>query len=255
MRLDIEAFYSRGFFVRPDVFTPSELRAMRAAFERLEQTASRFTEPTMHDGASFVVHREGSRTVIDRIVWCGGAEPLLLEVGAAPRLLQIAAALLGSAEMSQLINQAHFKLPGDGVSFPWHQDSTHRRYGTPEWRDVNERGSYVQTVIALDDVTEENGPLEFLPGSCRHGHLNLPRDGELPAELDPTTAIAATMRAGSVLVFGPYTVHRSLPNRSAVPRRIFLNGYAYPGANARVYPGEGAGRTLRYEGRRTRLAG
>jgi hypothetical protein len=55
------------------------------------------------------------------------------------------------------------------------------------------------------------------------------------------------MRAGSVLVFGPFTVHRSLPNRSRTPRRIFINGYAYPGANARVYPGDGAGRTLTLE--------
>lgn len=255
----VDAFYEHGYFVQPDVFGRGELASMREAFDRLERIACQFSEPTMYRGAQFVVHRvphgEGTRARIDRIVWCGAAEPLLSSFGRDPRLVSMAARLLGSDSMEQLINQAHFKLPGDGVSFPWHQDSTHRRYGTPEWRDVNERGSYVQTVIALDDVTEENGPLEFLPGSCRHGHLNLPRDGELPAELDPTTAIAATMRAGSVLVFGPYTVHRSLPNRSAVPRRIFLNGYAYPGANARVYPGEGAGRTLRYEGRRTRLAG
>jgi ectoine hydroxylase-related dioxygenase (phytanoyl-CoA dioxygenase family) len=245
-----EAFHARGFFVRPDVFTAPEVEVLRRAFDRLEGAARRFSEPTLHGGASFVVH--GDR--IDRIVWCGAAEPVLLEVGADPRLLTLAAELLGSAEMSQLINQAHFKLPGDGVAFPWHQDSTHRRYGTPEWKDVNGRGSYVQTVLALDDVTEENGPLEFLPGSCRRGHLGL-QNGALPADLDPSTAVAATMRAGSVLVFGPYAVHRSLPNRSRVPRRVLINGYAYPGANARVYPGEGAGRTLRYTGARRRLAG
>ena len=27
-------------------------------------------------------------------------------------------------------------------------------------------------------------------------------------------------------------------------RRVLINGYAYPGANGRIYPGEGAGRTL-----------
>ena len=54
----------------------------------------------------------------------------------------------------------------------------------------------------------------------------------------------ATMRAGSVLLFGPYAVHGSLPNTSPRPRRTFINGYAYPGANARVYPGAGAGRLL-----------
>ena len=247
---EIEAFHTRGYFVRPGVFTRAEVAAMRRAFGRLERAARRLQEPSLHRGAYFVVH--GTR--IDRIVWCGAAERVLLDVGADPRLLAIAAGLLGSEEMSQLINQAHFKLPGDGVAFPWHQDSTHRRYGTPEWQDLNGRGSYVQTVIALDDVTEENGPLEFIPGSCRSGHLDLV-NGALPAGMDAGTGVAATMQAGSVLVFGPYAIHRSLPNGSSVPRRVFINGYAYPGANARVYPGEGAGRMLRYEGGPFRLAG
>jgi len=240
---EFDAFHARGFFVRPDVFTGAEVQGMRRAFDGLERTARRLAEPALHRGAYFVVH--GSR--IDRIVWCGAAEPVLLEVGADPRLLTLAAELLGSAEMSQLINQAHFKLPGDGVAFPWHQDSTHRRYGKEEWNDVNGRGSYVQTVVALDEVTEDNGPIELIPGSCLRGHLDLPKDGALPADLDTDGALAATMRAGSVLVFGPFTIHRSLPNRSDVPRRIFINGYAYPGANSRVYPGDGAGRTLTLE--------
>ena len=255
---EIDAFFTRGFFVRPDMFSKAETAAMRDAFDRLERTAGQFREPTNHSGAYFVVHRddgEAPRTRIDRIVWCGGAESVLLAFGGDPRLVAIAAQLLGSAEMSQLINQAHFKLPGDGVQFPWHQDSTHRRHGTPEWRDLNGRGSYVQTVIALDDVTQDNGPLELIPGSCRRGHLGLPRTGELPADIDPASAVAATMSAGSVLFFGPYTIHRSLPNRSDVPRRVFINGYAYPGANARVYPGTGSGRTLRYDGTPIRRAG
>jgi ectoine hydroxylase-related dioxygenase (phytanoyl-CoA dioxygenase family) len=255
---EIDTFYSRGFFVREDVFAATELDAMRGAFDRLERIASRFVEPTLHRGTQFVVHRDARTpggTRIDRVVWCGAAEPVLLAFGGDARLVAIAAELLGSAQMSQLVNQAHFKLPGDGVAFPWHQDSTHRRHGTPEWRDLNGRGSYVQTIVALDDVSPDNGPIEFLPGSCRRGHLGLPPTGEIPADLDASAAVTATMRAGSVLVFGPYTVHRSLPNRSSVPRRVFINGYAYPGANARVYPGEGAGRLLRDDRARVRLAG
>ena len=245
----VAAFYERGFFVAPDVFLPDEVAAMREAFDRLECTAGQFGEPTMYHGAQFVVHRvphgEGTRTRIDRIVWCGAAEPVLSTFGGDRRLVAIAAQLLGSAEMNQLINQAHFKLPGDGVAFPWHQDSSHRRYGKSEWNDVNGRGSYVQTVLALDDVSEDNGPIEFIPGSCLRGHLGLNPDGALPDGIDASTAVAATMRAGSVLVFGPFTIHRSLPNRSSTPRRIFINGFASPGANSRVYPGDGAGRMVR----------
>ena len=247
----VSSFYDRGFVVVPDVFTPAEVATMRAAFDRLELAANELSEPAMVRGSQFVVERvrdgDGTRVRIDRIVWCGAAEPVLSAFGRDRRLLRLAGQLLGSAEMSQLINQAHFKLPGDGVAFPWHQDSTHRRYGRDEWKDVNGRGSYVQTIIALDEVTEDNGPIEFLPGSCLRGHLDLPPDGALPDDLDASGAAAATMHAGSVLLFGPYTVHRSLPNRSSQPRRVFINGFAFPGANARVYPGDGAGRMVRIE--------
>jgi len=39
-------------------------------------------------------------------------------------------------------------------------------------------------------------------------------------------------------------VHGSGPNEGTTPRRVLINGYAHPGANHRVYPGEGAGRRL-----------
>jgi ectoine hydroxylase-related dioxygenase (phytanoyl-CoA dioxygenase family) len=251
-REQVQAFYTRGYVVLKDLFDRQEIAVMRESFDRLERIACLLGRTQMFRGSQFVVERvgngSGSHVRIDRIVWCGAAEPVLSELGRDPRLVAVAAQLLGSRSMSQLINQAHFKLPGDGVHFPWHQDSTHRRYGTPEWRDVNGRGSYVQTILALDDVTLDNGPLEILPGSCLLGHLGLHAEGALPPGIDPISAVAATMRAGSVLCFGPYTIHRSLPNRSERPRRVLINGFASPGANARVYPGDGAGRTVRLDG-------
>jgi ectoine hydroxylase-related dioxygenase (phytanoyl-CoA dioxygenase family) len=242
----MDAFFDAGFTVQPDVFSADEVARMREAFDRLEATARRLGSNAMHDGSQFVVDTlPGGGIKIHRIVWCGAAEPVLSEFGRDPRLLDMASQLLGSSSMNQLINQAHFKLPGDGVGFPWHQDSTHRRYGMAEWTDLNGRGSYVQTLTALDDIGEDNGPLLFIPHSNARGHLDLPPDGALPHWLDPKTAVAATMRAGSVLLFGPYSVHGSEPNNSPRPRRTFINGFAYPGANARIYPGDGAGRLLR----------
>ena len=254
-RAQTATFFEVGFTLEPNVFTADEVGAMRAAFERLERTAYRLESTQMHRGSQFVLSSVTdaagpSRVRIDRIVWCGAAEPVLSVLGRDPRLLAMASQLLGSREMNHLINQAHFKLPGDGVDFPWHQDSTHRRYGGEEWRDVNGRGSFVQTVTAIDDVTAENGPLQLIPGSCKLGHVDPPEGGVgwLPTDrLDPRSAVSVTMTAGSVLLFGPYTFHRSRPNRSSHPRRVFINGFAYPGANSRVYPGAGAGRLVRYD--------
>jgi len=246
----VESFFEQGFVLLPDVFAPADIAQMRAAFERLLEMAATLGDSGMHRGSQFVLQRAEASSHepevrIHRIVWCGAAEPVLSRFGMDPRLLAMAAQLLGSSEMNQLINQAHFKQPGDGIEFPWHQDSTHRRYGQQDWRDVNGRGSYVQTVTAIDPIDEYNGPLRLLPGSCKLGHVSRAPDGQLPAGLDQRDAIAATMTAGSVLLFGPYTYHSSPPNRSDRPRRIFINGFASPGANSRVYPGEGAGRLVR----------
>ena len=245
----VDRFYEQGFVLLRHVFTPSEVAEMRAAFERLREMASCLPGTGMHRGAQFVLERtpaaSGSADLrIHRIVWCGAAEPVLSRFGMDRRLLAMAAQLLGSMEMNQLINQAHFKQPGDGVEFPWHQDSTHRRYGHDEWRDVNGRGSYVQTVTAIDPIDDANGPLRLLPGSCKLGHVGGTGDGRLPSCLDQRSAVSATMTSGSVLLFGPYTYHSSPPNDSDRPRRIFINGFAAPGANSRVYPGEGAGRLV-----------
>ena len=88
-----------------------------------------------------------------------------------------------------------------------------------------------------------------VPGSGREGHQYLKQN---PAPLDAlfdARARPVLMEQGSVLLLGPYTVHGSKPNRSRHARRVFINGYAYPGANRRIYPGEGAGRRLRASAR------
>ena len=98
--------------------------------------------------------------------------------------------------------------------------------------------------MAIDEVTLENGPMLFIPGSCRNGHLDLPYDEGTPTVspyFDPADAIPVLMQPGTVALFGPYVIHGSLPNESDKPRRVFINGFAYPGANSRAYPGEGSG--------------
>jgi ectoine hydroxylase-related dioxygenase (phytanoyl-CoA dioxygenase family) len=178
-------------------------------------------------------------------VWAGGAEPVLLELGEDPRLVEPALELLGTRECEQLLCQAHYKMPNDGVAFDWHQDIQHRDKGGDTWRDVTGRGSYVQTILLVDDMTEENGPLEFLP----RGAASLDPAGRLVKDdrgprLDASRAVPITGRAGDVLLFGPYAVHGSSPNLSSKPRRVLINGYAAPGANGRYYPGRGACRVL-----------
>lgn len=242
----VHAFYRDGYLVVPQVFDQTDIELISDALDRLAETASRFSSTTMHRGTQFVV-RPGDRGVcIDRIVWVGAAEPILSAYGQDDRLLAIASRILGTRRMEQLINQAHYKQPGDGVAFPWHQDSVHRRYGTPMWTDVDGRGSFVEMVTAVDPMTAYNGPIRLIPGSHVHGHLPVdPETRRLPSEaIDSKRAITVEMAPGDVLLFGPYTIHGSAPNVSRTSRRAFLNGFCIPGANRRIYPGDGAGRTV-----------
>jgi ectoine hydroxylase-related dioxygenase (phytanoyl-CoA dioxygenase family) len=239
----IEQFSTQGYVLFSGVFHDLEVQKMRNSFERLVEKASDLEGTVLYEGSQYVVEK----SVLKRVVWCGASEPVLLAYGRDSRITGIAKNLLGSPTIDHLINQAHFKLPNDGVHYPLHQDSTHRRYGTDLWSDVNGKGSFVQTIIALDEATEMNGPLLVLPQSHLHGHLALPyEDGKetISDTFNPSDAIPVLMKPGDVVAFGPYLIHGSLPNTSNTPRRILVNGFAYPGANIRVYPGVGAGERI-----------
>ena len=153
--------------------------------------------------------------------------------------------------MEHLLSQAHFKRPYDGVQFDWHQDIRHRDRGPGTWQDVNGKGSYVQTAICVDDMTEENGPLLFVKGSSQWGRVDFGAHDydqvykrKLPSQFRQEDVVTITAKAGSVIFFGPYTAHASFENTSVQARRILINGYAFPGANNFKYPGKDSGRTL-----------
>jgi ectoine hydroxylase-related dioxygenase (phytanoyl-CoA dioxygenase family) len=110
----------------------------------------------------------------------------------------------------------------------------------------------VQTLIVLDEMTFDSGPLKFIPGSSKWGRIEFgnvaayepSQPANEPARAWEADAVTITAQPGDTLFFGPYTVHASFENTSNRYRRVLINGYASPGANRRVYPGDGAGRRL-----------
>jgi hypothetical protein len=249
---EVRDYFEVGWIVRPGLFHADEVVRMRTCFDELEQIATELNETGLYGGSYFVLGERNAVPVIERIVWAGGCQRYLLEIGNDPRLTAPCAQLLGNDAMDHLLNQAHFKRPGDGVVFGWHQDIEHRDKGNGTWLDINGRGSFVQTVIALDEMTPDSGPLMFIPGSSQWRRVDV--DGHDRDDSYRTTArlaqfheqntLAITAKPGDTLFFGPYTVHGSFENTSDRSRRVLINGYASPGANGRDYPGDGAGRRL-----------
>lgn len=171
------------------------------------------------------------------VAWVGRTEPELAELGRDPRILSVAAQALGlddlkregHAHITQMINQAHYKEPNDGVGFPWHQDSQHRRLPFGDFVDVNGRGSYVQVLIAVEDTTPESGPVKFIPGSGIGGHIG-GKEGLRQEDVPAAKAVTPLPKRGDAILLNPFTIHGSEGNTSSSWRRLFVNGYAYPGA-------------------------
>lgn len=229
-----------GFAIVPGLLDPGEVDRVAAAFDALVERARTLPGDVELDGARFVVEPDPFR--LHRVVWCGGVSPVLAALGPDPRFVEIASEVLRSAEVVQLIQQAHFKLPGDEVDFAWHQDASNRRYGSELWTDVDGRGSFVQIAVAVDPMGPDNGCLRVVPGTHRLGFVADPATGVIdPGLFDEALAVDAILDPGDAVIFGPFAIHGSGPNRSGRPRRLFLQGYALPGANRRVYPGCGTG--------------
>lgn len=237
----IQSYNQNGFLILRNLFSEEEIQDALKSFELLWDVSRTLGQETKEiNGAQFVF----DKGALNRIVWCGAVEKKLLDLARDPRITKPVAQLLGSDKLNQIINQAHFKMPGEKVEFKWHQDSEHRRYGTEMWRDVNGIGSYVQTILAIDDMTSQNGPLLFIPESHLEGHLDLKNNEKWLEKIESMPKVELAMKPGDLALFGPYTIHSSQVNLSTTPRRVLINGYAYPGANGRVYPGAGLGQLI-----------
>lgn len=101
----------------------------------------------------------------------------------------------------------------------------------------------VNTMVALDEVTADNGPTRVVPGSHRWGYLNVPAenlyDGQqetdaaedaarIPA--DPHAAYDGeryvTMPRGAIAVINGHLWHSGTTNRSGARRRVATISYA-----------------------------
>ncbi|HEY6727884.1 MAG TPA: hypothetical protein VI197_27940, partial [Polyangiaceae bacterium] len=87
-------FFEHGFLVLPSFYSAADVLTMRRAFSRLERRARKLDVTGTVDGSLFVVDRRSDLVRIERIVWCGAAEPSLAELGRTPRLVRAMAQLL-----------------------------------------------------------------------------------------------------------------------------------------------------------------
>ncbi len=211
----ISEFHDRGYVFLPEVFSADEVGVLTAELEGIfsQDRPENFREK---NGKSV-------RTTFAAHTFNDAFERL----GRHPRLVEPVMQLLGGpVYMHQF--KINAKAAFDGDVWQWHQD-----FGTWARDDLMPEPRAMNIAVFLDDVTEFNGPLMFIPGSHKDGKLEAGHDLETTSyplwTLDKETVarlvdagglVAPKGKAGSVLLFHCNLVHCSPANLSPWSRTI-----------------------------------
>ena len=230
------ALQDDGFVARRALFNPTEVAAIGDACEALVQQLVDAQRSTKHRVGSYAFEIQRSlQTVVkwepDAMDLIQGVEPFahlshaLRDWAHDPRFVEPCKDVVGCEPIELFTEKLNVKRAHKGGPIVLHQDY-------PYWSDLSPVASQVATaMLFLDDATRENGCLEVVPGSHREGEQarqDTAGFGALemdPAQYDIARLVPLEVPAGTVVYFGPFLVHRSLPNRSSGDRRALLYSY------------------------------
>jgi phytanoyl-CoA hydroxylase len=224
----VRAFVENGFLVMPDLVTPDEVEEMRRDIVAVAR--GRYPCDTLKPIPDSVTDAEALSKLLC-IHQPHYVSPVMLKYVKHPRVCGVLGQITGAhlpgwdGSVKCMQSMLFIKPPGfQGQA--WHQDEIY----IPT-RDRSLIGAW----IALDDATVENGCLWVLPGSHLPGYLYPQRPHGNEDEFDVTAEswgfdgareVPVVVKAGSVVFFNGYLLHRSKKNRSANQyRRVLVNHY------------------------------
>jgi len=118
-------------------------------------------------------------------------------------------------------NKLNMKQPGYGSPVEWHQDWSFYPHTNDDLLAVG---------VAIDDMTEENGPLLVIPGSHKGPIYDHHLDGHFcgavtDAAFSDKAAVPVMVKAGGITIHHVRMLHGSVANTSNHPRRLLLFQY------------------------------
>ncbi|MDA0709563.1 MAG: phytanoyl-CoA dioxygenase family protein [bacterium] len=220
---DVDFYHDNGYLIVPNALSPEEIEILREETTAIcrgdRGEVNNLPEMDPEDSDDAVNQRVLCIHMIHRI------SSIMYDALAHPVLADTLTRLIGpnvKCMQSMLFIKASGK-PGQA----WHQDEIY----IPT-RDRSLTGGW----MALDDATTENGCLWVIPGSHKRGIL-WPQRVQHDRRFDcahetfrfpyaDEDAIPVEVKAGTMVFFNGYLLHRSLPNRAESGfRRVLVNHY------------------------------
>ncbi len=220
---DVAFYHKNGYLVVENALSPAEVVELR------QETTSicRGERGELRRGFTHTAD-ETDNEVIQKYLcvhFPHKVSPVMYDYLAHPSIVDVLTGVIGpnvKCMQSMLFIKAAGK-PGQA----WHQDEDF----IPT-RDRSLAGAW----MALDDATVENGCLWVIPGSHQHGVL-WPQDQQQDERFDCTDesygfpyseadSIPVEVKAGAIVFFNGYLLHRSFENRAESGyRRVLVNHY------------------------------
>jgi phytanoyl-CoA hydroxylase len=216
-RAQIEEYNEIGAIVVPEVLSASEVARLRTATDGF---MARAREVRTHDA---IYDLEDSHTPehprVRRIKAPHLHHPDYAALVRHPGIVAVLQSLWGP-HIRFDTSKLNMKSAGFGAAVEWHQDWAFYPHTNDDLAAVG---------VMMDDMAEENGPLQVIPGSHRGPVYDHHANGRFCGAMDPETcgvdfsrAVMLTGRAGAITVHHVRAVHGSAPNRSARDRRLLL---------------------------------
>jgi ectoine hydroxylase-related dioxygenase (phytanoyl-CoA dioxygenase family) len=218
---ELSRFHRDGFVTGIRLLDEDQVELLRSELELLQDPR--------HPGAHLFYERHSNESlepgrILFHALGAWRISPTFHDLLWNPAILVPAGQLL-SGPVRFWHDQIFVKPPHLGAVVSWHQDYSY-------WTRT-EPMAHLTCWIPLDDVDEENGCPQYVPGSHRWrllpitgltGDMDAIREILTPEELREFHPVPAVLKRGEAAFHHPLTVHGSFQNRSPRPRRgVVLN--------------------------------
>lgn len=227
-KADLDSYVTNGFLVQPELFSAEETQKLVDCLTEFEKNPQ----------PGHVL--EKNSTIYRAYHGCHLYDETYDALIRKPELLQPARQILkDEVYLHQL--KVNLKQAFSGEHWPWHQDYIY-------WRNEDKvpTSAILSVMIFLDDITEFNGPLYFIPGSQRAGCIDSDKASDSPEGWEGNVSASLTYQVtnqqisslvqqgglfsakgnkGTAVWFDGNLVHASPQNISPFQRRIAILTY------------------------------
>jgi ectoine hydroxylase-related dioxygenase (phytanoyl-CoA dioxygenase family) len=215
------AFYhTNGYIVVEEMISAEEIAELRRVTDEFVEKSRQVTEHTSVFDLEPGHTPEAPR--LRRLKSPATQHPVYDRMLRDDRILDMVAPLIGPAIRHQG-GKLNMKSAEFGSPVEWHQDFA---FGGDRTND-----DMLSVGVAIDDMTQENGCLLFIPGSHKgeiydHYQSDVFVGAITDTTFKPDNVVPVEVKAGGITIHHTRTLHASAPNTTGQARRLLLLQYA-----------------------------